>query len=75
MSALHSAVIQDLEDPTGTADERGISADGDRIFFETSDPLVPQDSNTNSPAILCEEGAKLSAGARMCMSGRTVSST
>jgi len=29
-------------------DERGISADGDRIFFETPTPLVPQDSNTNT---------------------------
>ncbi len=26
----------------------GISADGDRIFFDTSDPLVPQATNTGS---------------------------
>ncbi len=36
-------------------DERGISADGDRVFFESPDPLVPQDSNTNSPPTLVEE--------------------
>ena len=30
----------------GVVDERGISADGDRIFFDTPTPLVPQDTNT-----------------------------
>jgi hypothetical protein len=29
---------------------RGISADGDQIFFDTPDPLVPQDTNTDSLA-------------------------
>jgi hypothetical protein len=37
------------------ADERGISADGKQIFFESSDPLVPGDSNTNSPPALLNE--------------------
>jgi hypothetical protein len=32
----------------GLVDERGVSSDGDRIFFDTPDPLVPQDSNTGS---------------------------
>jgi hypothetical protein len=36
----------DAETIVGLVDERGISADGDRIFFDTADPLVPQDSNT-----------------------------
>jgi hypothetical protein len=27
-------------------DERGVSSDGERIFFDTADPLVPQDVNT-----------------------------
>jgi len=30
----------------GLVEPRGISADGDRIFFDTPDPLVPQDTNT-----------------------------
>ena len=32
-------------------DVRGVSANGDRVFFDTSAPLVPQDTNTSSPAI------------------------
>jgi hypothetical protein len=32
----------------GVVDERGISADGDRIFFQTAAPLVPQDENTDT---------------------------
>jgi hypothetical protein len=32
----------------GTVGERGISADGSRVFFDTPDPLVPQDTNTTS---------------------------
>jgi hypothetical protein len=39
----------------GLVDERGISTDGDRVFFESVDPLVPQDSNTDSPPITCAE--------------------
>lgn len=30
----------------GVVDERGMSANGDRVFFQTRSPLVPQDSNT-----------------------------
>ena len=29
-------------------DERGVSSDGERIFFDTADPLVPQDVNTGT---------------------------
>jgi hypothetical protein len=37
-----------LEGAVGSVDERGISAGGNRIFFETPTPLVPQDANTNT---------------------------
>ena len=43
-------------------DEDTVSADGSRIFFESPDPLVPQDSNTNSPAVLVNEDATASQG-------------
>lgn len=36
-------------------DERAISANGQRIFFESPDPLVPQDVNTNSPSVPVNE--------------------
>jgi hypothetical protein len=39
----------------GMVDERGISSNGSRVFFETYTPLVPQDSNTNSPPVRCHE--------------------
>jgi hypothetical protein len=35
-----------LDIETGLVGERGISSDGSRIFFDTADPLVPQDTNT-----------------------------
>ncbi len=37
--------------PHGMVDKRGISSDGDRVFFETQTPLVPQDTNTNAPIV------------------------
>jgi hypothetical protein len=37
-----------LQKETGLVDERGVSSDGSRIFFDTADPLVPQDTNTGS---------------------------
>jgi hypothetical protein len=37
-----------LDIETGLVDERGISSDGSHIFFDTADPLVPQDTNTGS---------------------------
>ena len=51
-----------VEIPKAIVDERGISTDGDRIFFESSDPLVPQDSNTDSPAITCGEASSCPQG-------------
>jgi hypothetical protein len=32
----------------GMVEEHGVSSDGSRIFFDTADPLVPQDGNTGS---------------------------
>ncbi len=40
-------------------DERGVSSDGERIFFDTADPLVPQVSNANSPPQPFGEGGGL----------------
>jgi hypothetical protein len=63
MSILHFAESSErsgagiVEKPDETVDQRGISADADRVFFETSAPLVPQDSNTDSPPVKCNESA------------------
>jgi hypothetical protein len=46
------------EDLWPSLDQRGISSDGERIFFDSPDPLVPQDANTNSPAAEVSEGAQ-----------------
>ncbi len=32
----------------GQVDERGMSSDGDRVFFQTATPLVPQDTNIDT---------------------------
>jgi hypothetical protein len=58
LSVLHFDEGEDLhsdETPRFPVDQRGVSADGDRVFFETPTPLVPQDSNTNSPPVSCHE--------------------
>jgi hypothetical protein len=34
----------------GQVENRGISSNGDRVFFDTPDPLVPQDTNFNTYA-------------------------
>jgi hypothetical protein len=39
---------ENLNGGLGVVPERGISADGDRIFFDTPIPLVPQDTNTGT---------------------------
>jgi hypothetical protein len=50
MSALYRDESEGGHEGTPVpVDERGISSDGDRVFFETPTPLVPEDSNTNSP--------------------------
>ena len=35
----------------GVVGERGVSADGGRVFFDSPDPLVSRDTNTNSPEV------------------------
>jgi hypothetical protein len=57
--------LESFEFPKTMVDERGVSADGNRIFFETNAPLVPQDANANSPFIHCKEGT-------VCPEGRDV---
>jgi hypothetical protein len=42
---------------TGLVDERGVSADGSRIFFDTPDPLVPQDTDGVRDVYEWENGA------------------
>jgi hypothetical protein len=44
MSILREGLLE-FSVPANT-DERGMSANGDRVFFETQAPLVPQDTNT-----------------------------
>ncbi len=49
-SQMQSWEASPIADPhPGLVDERGISADGSRVFFETSAALVPQDTNTRPP--------------------------
>jgi hypothetical protein len=38
------------------ADTRGVSADGSRVFFDTSDPLVPRDTNGKRDVYEWENG-------------------
>jgi len=68
ISILHETELGSslYEHSVATVNERGISADGERIFFETSAPLVPQDSNTNTFA-----SCSLGAGA-ICQQGEDV---
>jgi hypothetical protein len=59
-SALHNGEIRyvdegNAESPQYFVNQRGISANGDRVFFETPDSLVPQDVNGNNPELFCKE--------------------
>ncbi len=40
----------------GQVDNRGISADGDRVFFDTATPLVPQDTDGRTDVYEWESG-------------------
>jgi hypothetical protein len=55
MSALEAneegGLSAGLQNYAGMVDERGVSSDGDRIFFDTADPLVPQVTNTGSTVV------------------------
>jgi hypothetical protein len=50
--------------PPGVIESRGISANGDRVFFDTPTPLVPQDTNTNAPEVPTSEGGTLARQGR-----------
>jgi hypothetical protein len=55
-SELNSVDEDEQNEPPKTISEpRAISADGDEIFFDTPNPLVPQDTNTNSPELIRKE--------------------
>lgn len=43
-------------DPMSTLDTRALSADGGRVFFDTPDPLVTQDSNDRTDVYEWENG-------------------
>lgn len=43
------------ENIVGMNADRGLSADGKRIFFDSPDPLVPADSNSDSPPVEVSE--------------------
>jgi hypothetical protein len=49
----------------GVVESRGISANGDRIFFDTPTPLVPQDTDTSAPEVACNAD-------ELCPQGRDV---
>ena len=55
----------DGSDVPGLVDGSGMSADGDRIFFDSPDSMVPQDVNADSPPQLCVEN-------ETCLQGRDV---
>jgi len=59
MSALEANEAAHIYQPHGVVDERGISANGDRIFFETRAPLVSQDTNTDAPELPIVEGGAI----------------
>jgi hypothetical protein len=46
----------EVDNPMSTLDTRVISADGSRVFFDTPDPLVPQDSNGKRDVYQWENG-------------------
>jgi hypothetical protein len=63
MSLLEPDSVSDVSEleaegeVTRTVQTRGISANGDRVFFDTPSPLVPQDTNTDSPKVeVTEDG-------------------
>ncbi len=55
MSVLRKDEEEDVIDRY-VVDERGVSSDGERIFFETADPLVPQAVNGMSDVYEWENG-------------------
>jgi hypothetical protein len=63
MSTLHTDEASELyEEQRVAIDQRGISSGGERVFFDSPDPLVAQDTNTNSPEVEEFEQRKLPQG-------------
>jgi hypothetical protein len=63
MSTLHTNETNSLyEEARVATDQRGISSGGERVFFDSPDPLVAQDTNTNSPEFEEFEQRKLPQG-------------
>lgn len=58
LSPLHAGEVHEsgLASKAGMVEEHGVSADGSRIFFDTADPLVPQDSNAGYRTELVDGG-------------------
>jgi hypothetical protein len=46
----------------GMVSDRGMSADGDRIFFDSPDPLVSRDANSDSPEVEIGENTRVRQG-------------
>jgi hypothetical protein len=58
MSMLYldeAGALSGYEPSRSLVNEANVSADGVRIFFESPDPLVPEDANTDSPPALVDE--------------------
>jgi hypothetical protein len=55
MSPLRHAEALNSTFGAGMVEERGVSADGARVFFQTQAPLVPQDTNTGTTVPVNEE--------------------
>jgi hypothetical protein len=56
ISALRaSETYENREHVAPIGQERGISSDGSRIFFDSPDPLVKRDANTDSPEVPYKE--------------------
>jgi hypothetical protein len=52
MSVLRASETYEGQEPVeAVGQERGISSDGSRIFFDSPDPLVTRDVNTDSPEL------------------------
>jgi hypothetical protein len=56
LSTLQANEEEPLDGDIGMVDERGVSDDGDRVFFDTADPLVPQDTDGTRDVYEWENG-------------------
>jgi hypothetical protein len=62
-SDLYAGETFEYNEPiVGMRDDRGVSAEGSEIFFDSPDPLVAGDTNTDSPELPLEEEARAPQG-------------